>query len=81
MTDGRGTVVLLVISAGFNRKKQVPNDNIIRAVFPLTNLFSKFKRQRETEVSMAGWLQDQGSVMRAYMAQRVADRLDTEIRV
>jgi hypothetical protein len=30
---------------------------------------------------MAGWLQGQGSVMHFYMAQRVANRLDTEIRV
>lgn len=30
---------------------------------------------------MADWLQGQGSVMHFYVAQRVANRLDTEIRV
>lgn len=30
---------------------------------------------------MAGWLQGQNSVMHFYVAQRVANRLDTEIRV
>lgn len=79
-----GTAVLL-ISAGFTTKKQAPKDNISQALFhPQTVFFFFFLRskgQREAEVSRAGWLQGQGSVMHVYRAQRVANRLDTEIRV
>lgn len=77
-----GTAVLL-ISAGFTTKKQAPKDNISQALFhsPTDFFFLRSKGQREAEVSRAGWLQGQGSVMHVYRAQRVANRLDTEIRV
>lgn len=76
-----GTAVLLV-SAGFTTKKQAPKDNISQALFhPPTFFFLCSQRQREAEVSRAGWLQGQGSVMHVFRAQRVANRLDTEIRV
>lgn len=73
---------MLLISTGFTTKKQAPKDNISQALFrPPTFFFLRSKGQREAEVSRAGWLQGQGSIMRVYRAQRVANRLDTEIRV
>lgn len=48
--------------------------------FPYLSL--KFKdSERQKPAWLAGWLQGQNSVMHLYMAQRVANRLDTEIRV
>ena len=62
----------------------ITNDNIILAkqfaVF-LPSSFSKFKdNERQKPAWLAGWLQGQNSVMHFYVAQRVANRLDTEIR-
>lgn len=59
----------------------ITNGIILALLYFFPNPFLKSNRQSKTEACIAGWLQGQNSVMHFYMAQRVANRLDTEIRV